>query len=270
MQDIKQRREGFDQLGKLYPKVTSVEITFEQISGLDCYWFVPQNPKSERLIIYVHGGAFAVGSIRSHGNMVSHIAEVVKTKIIFVEYALAPEHPYPAGINDVLKVYAALLKTYPGYRFDFVGESAGAGIIISSVSTIIKQHILLPQSVVLISPWSNLDCNYPSHLQNAGKDIISTAYLLASAQDYIGDSNAYDASPDHASLAEFPPVLILAGTAEILLDDSKHIYAKIKLIQKDTTLTLYDNQKHNWPLADINSEASGKVLNEIAEFLGRV
>src|SRR6187402_497917 len=121
MENIKKRREGFDQLGKLYPKAASVKVQQAAISGVNCYWFTPENPVANKIIVHLHGGVYAVGSIRSHESLVSHISEKLNTTILYIDYSLAPEHPYPAANNDVLAVYNALLNDYPEYKIGFIG-----------------------------------------------------------------------------------------------------------------------------------------------------
>ncbi|WP_313996064.1 alpha/beta hydrolase [Xanthocytophaga flava] len=267
MQDMLQRRMGFDELGKAYPKDSSVKVEPITINGISCFWFTPEQAITNKVIVYLHGGAFAVGSIRSHESMVSHFASRFQTKILFIDYSLAPEHPYPGGMNDVLAVYSTLQKQYPDYTFTLMGDSAGGGLAISSIAAMFDHNLSLPQVVVLLSPWISLTCTNPSHQQNADKDIINTEYLKAAAKDYIGDNPMEKASPEFLTFNAFPPVLILAGEEEILLDDSNNFYAYIRKIQKESYLHIYTNQTHVWTLASIQSEASQQALKVIAEFL---
>ncbi|GAA3978504.1 alpha/beta hydrolase [Mucilaginibacter dorajii] len=268
MEDIKKRRESFEQLGKIYPKDASIKIEPVSINGLSCYWFTPNNAIANNIIIYLHGGVFAVGSIRSHEALVSHITGKLKTKVLFVEYALAPEHPFPAAPKDVFNVYKALLTIYPGHAISLIGDSAGGGLIVSLVGDLLKRQMKLPQAVVMISPWISLSCDNPSHEENRTKDpILTREYVKNSAKDYIGDTPLAIASPENVQLNAFPPVLIVVGTNEILLDDSCNFYEQVKLLQQKAVLSIYENQNHVWPLANVHSEASQKVLAEMGEFL---
>jgi len=268
MNEIQNRRQFFDGLGQNYPKATSVKVQPALIDGVSCYWFTPENPVDNKIIIHLHGGAFVVGSIQSHESMVSHFSEKLQTKILFVEYSLAPERPYPNAGNDVLKVYKALLSNYPGHEISFMGDSAGAGITVSVIDEIQKQQLPLPHAAIMISPWISLACNNASHEDNRAKDpILSPEYLKASAKLYTGDNPTDVADPEHAEFSQFPPVLIMVGTNEVLLDDSINFYNSIKTKQLKATLSIYENQNHVWPLANINSEASQKALAEVATFL---
>ena len=267
MEDIKQRRERFEQLGKLYPKEASVKVEQALINGVSCYWFSPENSMENKIIIHLHGGVYAVGSIQSHGSLVSHISHKLKTKILFVDYALSPERPYPAANKDVFAVYTALLNDYPGYKIGFIGDSAGGGLIVSAVGDMLKQHLALPDAVAMISPWISLQSDNPSIESNRAKDsILNKEYLKSAANDYLGGVPIETASPENIALSAFPPVLIAVGTNEVLLDDSVNFYNIVKGIQPDATLTIYENQNHVWPLANINSEASQRLLNEMDKF----
>jgi monoterpene epsilon-lactone hydrolase len=268
MEDIQARRERFNQLGSIYPKAASVKTEKVNINGVNCYWLTPENPAPNKIIIHLHGGAFAMGSIQSHESMLTHFAHKLQTRVLFVDYALAPELPYPNALNDVLNVYTYLVKTYPGYKIDMIGDSAGAGLIVSAVGKMLKQQIQLPHAAVFISPWISLHSNNPSHEGNRQKDpILTHEYIKSWAADYIGNLPIETVSPENVELSAFPPVLIMVGTNEILLDDSVNFYNYIKDIQHDAKLSIYENQVHVWMLTGMPSEASQKALTEIKDFL---
>ncbi|SDT67732.1 Acetyl esterase/lipase [Mucilaginibacter mallensis] len=268
MEDITARRGKFNQLGSIYPKQASVKTGHVIINGVSCYWLTPEKPAPNKIVIHLHGGAFAVGSIQSHESMLTHFAHKLQTKVLFVDYALAPELPYPNALNDVMNVYTALIAQYPGYKVDFIGDSAGAGLIVSAVGEILKKHIQLPNAAVFISPWISLHCDNPSHEDNRAIDpILSREYLKSSAKDYIGNIPIEIVSPENVELSAFPPVLIMVGTNEILQDDSINFYNSIKAIQPAAKLSIYENQVHVWMLTGMPSAASQQALTEIKEFL---
>ncbi|WP_159468463.1 alpha/beta hydrolase [Dyadobacter sp. 3J3] len=268
MEDLETRRNGFDQLGNNYPKAKEVIIEQENITGVNCFWFIPENETSKNITIFLHGGVFVVGSIQSHASMISHFSQKLQRRILFIDYTLAPENPYPVGLNDIIQVYKKLIESIPSYKIEFIGDSAGAGLIVSSVGEMLKQNIQLPSKVVFISPWISLHGNNPSIEANRNIDpILSPEYLKKAAADYSGKTPIEISSPESVLLTEFLPVLILVGTNEILLDDSLNFYNEVKLIQDDAVLSIYKDQAHVWPLANIYSEASQKALNEVNEFL---
>jgi monoterpene epsilon-lactone hydrolase len=267
MEDIKKRRENFEQLGKFYSKEASVDIKQDLINGVNCYWFTPEKAKGDNIIIYLHGGVYAMGSILSHGSLVSHIAHKLRTTLLFVNYALAPEQPYPAANNDVLSVYNSLIENYTSYKFGFIGDSAGGGLIVSTVAELLKKQIALPKAVAMISPWISLQCNNSSQESNRISDpILNKEYLKNAAKNYIGDATIETVSPEYLALSTFPPALIVVGSNEVLLDDSVNFFDLIKTKNSTSRLTIYDSQNHVWPLANIQTEASQKLLVELDEF----
>src|SRR4051812_22172596 len=123
--EVLQSRESYEKRLIPYDYEPTVSITPEMIEGISCYWFTPEGPAPDRIIIFLHGGGFAMGSVRTHGKMVTHFAKELQAKILFIEYALAPENPFPAGLNDVVTVYRELTNRYPGYQINLIGDSAG-------------------------------------------------------------------------------------------------------------------------------------------------
>lgn len=268
MEDVLQFRESYEQKPQPYENEPTVSITQVMIEAVNCYWFTPEDPTPGRIIIYLHGGGFAAGSVRTHGNMVSHFAKELHAKILFIEYALAPEHPYPAGLNNIISVYRELANRYQGHQLDFIGDSAGASLIISAIGEILKLQLPLPAAVVLISPWVSLECDNPSMEENAQVDhTLNKSMLQLFAQAYTGSVPLEVSSPKKASLTKFPPVLVMVGTNEILLDDSRNFYHDIKSIQRKSRLRIYDDQPHSWLKKDIHKEASRRALAEIADFI---
>jgi acetyl esterase/lipase len=271
MNEIQNRRNFFNSLGQNYPKNTTVEVQHVLINGVSCYWFIPEKETSNKIIMHLHGGAFVVGSIQSHESMISHFSAQLQIRILFVEYALAPEHPYPNAINDIMDVYERLISDYPNREIIFMGDSAGAGLTVSAIGKMMEQEIQLPQGVVMISPWINITCDNPSQEDNRAIDpILSREYLLGSAQLYTGDTPFAASSPEYIEFDQFPPTLIMVGTNEVLLDDSKNFYNSIKGKQPNTALSIYENQLHVWPLANVHSEASQNAISEVGEFLNKL
>src|ERR1700726_3150219 len=121
-------RAVFNSLGNIYPADGSVEISSELIEGVTCYWFVPDSFDKNKIVIYLHGGMFVLGSIEGYKAMISHFASAFSTKVLFIEYALAPEKPFPNGINDILKVYRQLIGRYPKAKITLMGDSAGGAL----------------------------------------------------------------------------------------------------------------------------------------------
>ena len=265
---INNSRNNFEKLGAVYSKSENVTISKERIVHVDCYWFNSERfANSNKLIVYLHGGCFVLGSIQSHQAMVSHVSANLQTPVLFVEYSLAPEHPFPAALNEVFSVYKHLLLKHSEKDIIFMGDSAGAGLALSVLSKINNEGIKIPAYLVMLSPWVDLTCSNDSIATNAQSDpILSKTALQNFAAMYV-DDNLSEANPIGNLLGPFPPTMIMVGSGEVLLDDSKNLYNKITREQPNVKLSIYEKQNHVWMLENIHTDSSGKALNEIKEFI---
>ncbi|HMC86514.1 MAG TPA: alpha/beta hydrolase [Chitinophagaceae bacterium] len=260
-------RAVFNSLGKIYPADGSVEISGESIEGVTCYWFVPNSFDKNKIVIYLHGGMFVLGSIEGYKAMVSHFASAFSTKILFIEYALAPEKPFPNGVNDILKVYRELIHRYPDAKINLMGDSAGGGLSATLIKMASEEKLKMPSGVALLSPWVYLRGNTESYETRKKLDPILTKDKLMEYAGYYAANHWNEADPGQLTFNSFPPLLILVGSNEILFDDSKLFYEKIKLLQPDTQMKEYENQVHGWPLIDIESDAAKDALTTIEKFI---
>jgi acetyl esterase/lipase len=266
---IENDRTFFNGLGNIYAPLANVTIAPETIDGVSCYWFSPPHARKDMIVVYLHGGGYMMGSIHSHRAMVSHIAGAVEAKILFIEYGLSPEHPYPQGIDDVLRVYHHVLDQYAQAKIVLIGDSAGGGLLVSLVQRFQQQALRQPAAVVMISPWLNLHANTPSYKNNAAIDPILTPQGIEEYAALYNPTGLPEASPATIEWKEFPPMLILVGTREILLDDSELFYNKIKSIQKDAALKTFAGATHVWTLSDIHGVAGKEALTDIRLFLAK-
>jgi len=266
---INETRLGFENLGKIYDKADNVTIYKEIIEHVDCYWFKNQKKlNTNKIVIYLHGGGFVLGSIQSHQALVSHLAKHLSLPVLFVEYSLAPEKPYPNAINDILSVYEHLLRQYQKIDIVFMGDSSGGGLAVSTISKINKRGIRPPAFMVLISPLVDLSCTNDSYVTNAQSDpVLTKKFVQDSSSFYIGGYNLSEVNPIETMFGHFPSTLILVGSGEILLDDSKLIYKKIISQQVKAKLSIYDNQTHVWILTNIQTEESKQAIREIKDFI---
>jgi acetyl esterase/lipase len=209
-----------------------------------------------------------MGSIRSHQALVSHLTNEMAIPFLFVEYGLAPEKPFPEGVNDLYKVYRYLLIQYPENEIILMGDSAGAGLSVSLLSRIEESGLQSPKYIVMISPWIDLSCTNRSITENADKDpVLKKERLQELASLYTGNRDFSTVNPKENLPKKFPPTLILVGSDEILLDDSKSIYTKIVESRVKTKLSIYEKQSHVWLLEDIHKEESKTALREIKKFI---
>jgi epsilon-lactone hydrolase len=269
LNNVNADRAAFNSLGHLYPAEGSVEISGEPIEGVSCYWFSPSKFDKNKIVIYLHGGMFVLGSIEGYKAMISHFAAAFSTKILFIEYALAPEKPFPNGINDILKVYREIIRRYPDAKITIMGDSAGGGLAATLINIASEEKLQMPSSVILISPWVYLRGNTESYETRKKMDPILTKDKLMEYADYYVANHWNKADPGQFTFKSFPPLLILVGSNEILFDDSKLFYEKIKLLQPDTQMKEYENQVHGFPLIDITSDAAKDAMTIIEKFINR-
>jgi epsilon-lactone hydrolase len=267
---ISSSRQNFEKLGTLYKKADNVTIEKEIIENVICYWFNKTNTETKnKIIIYLHGGCFVLGSINSHQALVSHFADKLDIPVLFIEYSLAPENPFPAAINEILKVYQFVLLKKEIHHIVFMGDSAGAGLSMSVISMLNRKNIAGPDGLVMISPWMDLSVSSDSISGNAAIDpILTKEQLIAYTRLYLGDNKLSVANPIETLFGKFPPTLILAGSSEILLDDSHMAYSAISVSQPIVKSKIYESQTHVWLLDNINTEASKDAIEEIKNFIG--
>ena len=268
--NINDFRSNFEKLGRQYKAADNIGIEKEIIEGIPCYWICKAGAKSSSsVILYLHGGCYVLGSINSHQALVSHLASETDTTILFIEYGLSPEHPFPVAINEVLKIYNYLVNEIQIPHISFMGDSAGGGLIISAVSVLNKEkntaHL---RQIIMISPWVDVRNNSHSITANSAIDPVLTKEILDFfASLYTGNNKLSAMNPIDTLFGAFPPTLILVGSNEILLDDSRMVFSKIAASQPVTQLTIYEDQAHVWLMADIHSKSSKKAINEIKNFM---
>jgi epsilon-lactone hydrolase len=260
-------RAVFNSLGNIYPADSSVEVSLESIEGVTCYWFAPHSFDKNKIVIYLHGGMFVLGAIDGYKAMVSHFATAFSAKVLFIEYPLAPEKPFPNAVNNILKVYREIIRKYPDAKITLMGDSAGGTFSVTLVKMASEEKLQVPSGIVLLSPWVYLRGNTGSYETRKKLDPILTKEKLTEYAGYYAGSNWNEADPGQFTFSSFPPLLILVGSNEILFDDSKLLYEKIKPLQPDTQMKEFENQVHGWPLIDIKSDASKDALASIDNFI---
>lgn len=269
MEAVTLEREDFDiRLGHLYEPHADVEIYTENMNGINTHWFSPRKRQERAVAVYLHGGGYIMGSIESHRNMLTHFAATLEMRVLFVEYRLAPEFPYPSGINDAVTVYEYLLQQSHIDNIFLIGDSAGGGLTVAAVRRMLENSLQLPKAVVLLSPWIYLEAENPSYKMNRDSDpIISQERVRKYAEMYRGSRSIDEITHDDFLLTSFPPVLILIGAGEVLLDDCRNFHASISRVQPNSILSIHNNALHVWPLTDIHSFNAKYALKEMKAFL---
>jgi monoterpene epsilon-lactone hydrolase len=221
--DINEVRKQFEETRSGLPLAEGFTATPDTVGGVDVLR-LDGPPDGDGVILFFHGGGYVIGTPRTHAQLASKLAARTDSNAISVDYRLAPEHPYPAGLDDVLAVYRALLDsgTAPA-TVAFAGDSAGGGLALAALLAARDAGLPLPAAAVLFSPWTDLTLSGASYTSKADVELILTVGGLREwAADYAGSSapGEHLISPLFADLTGLPPLLIQVGSDEILLDDS--------------------------------------------------
>ena len=267
--DLMVQRTRQDFLGSLKKIPDGVNEKPEDLGSIAAEWFYPENAPEKPVILYFHGGAYVTGTLHSGRVLASALAFETRLRTLAFEYRLAPEYPFPAALSDALGVYAHLLQAgYAPQDIVFAGESAGGGLLLCTALALKDMGQPLPAALVCLSPWTDLSCSNPSHVLNApGDPLLSTVYLKDSAYAYAKNDKVKNPyiSPLFGDLRGLPPVLVQAGSDEILLDDAVVLAEKLKASGADVHLKIWPEMWHVWQIFDI-PEAK-EAFAQIREFL---
>ncbi|MCB0210935.1 MAG: alpha/beta hydrolase [Anaerolineae bacterium] len=266
-------RERFDRFGKRYPLFDGTSVETVDIDGLYSEWLIPPNANAHRAVLYLHGGGYEVGSCTSHRAIVSYLAGACQARTLLPNYRLAPEYPFPAGLEDALYAYAWLLSQgYAAKNLVVMGDSAGGGLTLATLLSLLEQGSPLPSATVLLSPWTDLAMTGASIRSRAGVEpMLRLGLVEKAARKYCGDHDPHHPliSPLYANLHGLPPMLIHVGDDEILLDDSTRLADRAQAAGGDVTAKVWPGMWHffHWS-AMHNVVESKQAIVEIAAFVG--
>jgi len=242
------QRKSFERISNFakYPRFVKSETS--SLGGLDAMWFHPKKNNNDRVVLYFHGGGYCTGSVSTHKALIARIARACKCHAVGINYRLAPEHPYPAALEDSLKAYTALLEQ--GHRNIYLaGDSAGGGLVMALCMKLRDEGLPMPKAGMMISPWVDLKMMGESIQTKSNLDPLIDASVLESFADkYAGElekNNPY-ISPLCGDLSSMPPMLIQVGGNEVLLDDATRLAKKLKKADCKVELEIWDNMFHVW------------------------
>jgi epsilon-lactone hydrolase len=253
--------------------IVPVSCRFVSAGGVDGEWIVPADAPGDKAILYFHGGGFRLGSVASHRDLNARIAEASGCRVLAINYRLAPEHRFPAALEDALTAYAWMRAQ--GLRPEdivFAGDSAGGNLVLTTMLGLRNRCEPLPAAGVLMSPWTDLAATGDSYQSRANADPIhQRSTILALAKDYLGeggDSYHALASPLYADLSGLPPLLIQAGDRETVRDDATVLAEKAKAAGVEVELKVWDGMIHVFQMFPEIPQAQ-EAIAAIAAFLRR-
>ncbi|HMI57636.1 MAG TPA: alpha/beta hydrolase fold domain-containing protein [Gemmatimonadaceae bacterium] len=268
-------RAAFDELMEKTPKADGVAYQAASVGGVPGWWCSPVNAVGGQAILYLHGGAYILGSALAHRHFAGQIAARAGAPAFVADYGLAPEHPFPAAIDDGVTVYRALARA--GFsRLAIAGDSAGGGLALALASELTEAArdgaLPRPAAVVALSPWTDLALEGDSMSAPAMHDPLLTREALEAARHlYLRELDPKDprASPLYGELTDLPPVLLHVGEHEILLDDSRRYADRAAQSGSPVELHEWQGMVHVFPANLTLLRAAHEALDITGEFLRR-
>jgi acetyl esterase/lipase len=269
---IGQQRRWLERVARLTLVPRDAQFTAATVGGVPGEWVSRRGAaRPQRAILYLHGGAYCVGSPLTHRALTGNLALATEARIFVADYRLAPEHPFPAALEDAVSAYEGLLADGHGPA-DLViaGDSAGGGLTAATALRLRETGRPLPSALVLFSPWADLSLAELGP-EPPGEPMITRPWVAECAGYYLSGHDPRDglASPVFAELGGLPPTLIQVGSDEVLLPDSQRLHAGLVEAGVDSTLTVYPGRWHVFQThAGVLADAD-RALAEVSRFLSR-
>ena len=265
-------RKGQDKLGEIMEAIHRRDV-FEREHDFGAFqgaWLMPEDERRQGVILYLHGGGYTCGSLEYAKGFAATLADECGVRVFCAAYRLAPEHRYPAALDDALEAYRYLLKKgYPARQILLCGESAGGGLIYALCLRLRAEKLPLPCGLIAISPWSDLTQSGESYVTNRDVDPSMTKELLDFyAKCYADDPAIPYCSPLFGDLRGFPPSLLFVGGDEVMLDDTRRLHAALQKAGCDSQMVIAPERWHAYVLYYLSENMSD--FDTINTFLTRV
>ena len=272
---VEEGRAGIVELARLAPLYKDSKLENVDAGGVPAAWMITPKVAKDRAILYLHGGGYVQGSITSHQDLAQRISIASKTKLLILDYRLAPEHPFPAALEDSVRAYEWLINNegYDPKDLIIAGDSAGGGLTLATLVKLRDQEVQLPAAAVCLSPWTDLALTGDSLKLKIHEDpFVSPDGLMFSAGLYLGKTDPKNpfASPLYADFKGFPPLCIQVGSAEILLDDATRLAKRAKKAGIEVQLDIWEDMIHVFQAFAVMAPEGTEGINKIGEFIKKV
>jgi epsilon-lactone hydrolase len=268
-----ERRQRLDDLGRALGAPDDARLEPIATQGFAAEWSTTPEANPNRAVLYLHGGGYMAGSVVSHRYVAVEIGRAARARTLALDYRRAPEHPYPAQLEDTLAAYRYLRETgHASANIAIGGDSAGGNLTLAVLIALRAHGEAMPACGWLVSPWTDLTANGATMESKAAADpMISKPYLLELAQAFVGDKDLADplVSPQFADLAGLPPLLIQVGSDETLLDDAVAFAGRAGAAGVAVTLEVWPEMIHAFPMFFPRVAASRRATARAGEFIGR-
>jgi acetyl esterase/lipase len=257
--DVADSRARYEKMAALLGGAPDAKVAKVDAGGMPSEWVAAPGCDPDRAVLYLHGGGYVIGSLNTHRRLAYDISAACGARVLLIDYRLAPEHPFPAAVDDATTAWRWLLQQgLKPSRLAIAGDSAGGGLTIATLVNLRDQKLPLPACAVAISPWVDLEVVGSSMTSRAAQDpMVQKPGIQFMASLYLNGKDAKSplAAPLHADVKGLPPVLVQVGSAETLLDDAMRIAEKLHTAGVEVKLSVWPNQVHVFPFfAPILSE----------------
>ena len=267
---LAEQRASFDTDMGAVPLAHGCSVESLDLSGIPSEKITPSGAAPGKALLYLHGGGHVIGSLKSHRHLVSRLAVAAGVAAFHIDYRLAPEHPYPAALEDALKVYKQILATGIAPEDMVVGgESAGGNLATALLLKVRADGLPQPAGLYLLSPWLDMTTAGESYQKIGARDpIITREGIEMVAAAYLGGKpdNAFT-SPVRADLAGLPPMLIQVGSEEVLLSDSLTFANRAAMAGVEVKLHVWPEMPHAWPLFHVFIRAGLAAIDEASQWM---
>lgn len=268
---VDEQRKAMEATAGMFPVEPDVAISEVDVDGLAANWIDTDVSQHDRVILYFHGGGYVLGSRNTHRELASRIARAANARALLLEYRLAPEHPFPAAVEDTTACWRWLLaEGYAPENMAIAGDSAGGGLALSALLALKAVDLPMPACAVALSPWTDLEGSGPTARTGVVDDpILTVDGVRESGKLYAGGHVRNPlASPLFGDLNGLPPLLLQVGTREILLSDSTRFAEKARAAGVEVRLEVEEGLVHVWQMLPSLPEAQ-TATDRIGKFVTR-
>jgi monoterpene epsilon-lactone hydrolase len=264
-------RAEYDEIASRHRLPSDVSYQAVDAGGVSAEWLSGPSYANKSVILYLHGGCYATGSVDTHRDLMTRLSIEASIRVLGLNYRLASMHPFPAAVEDAAAAYRWLLRCgFEPARIAIVGDSAGAGLSLAATITMREQGLPLAGAIVCLSPWVDLATTGASMESKASEDpIVSREMLFGWGKLYLADHDPRTplASPLYADLHHIPPLLIQVGSAEVLLDDSIRLAERASAAGVNTTLEVWPDMIHVWQSFAVILHEARQAIERIGKFV---
>ncbi|HLX04886.1 MAG TPA: alpha/beta hydrolase [Candidatus Binatus sp.] len=268
---VQDMRANFEKMAGVFPVAPEVKCEPVNAGGVKSEWVTAPGADAGRAVLYLHGGGYVIGSINTHRALAARISTAAKARVLVIDYRLAPEHPFPAAVEDSVAAYRWMLaQGLKPARIAVAGDSAGGGLTVATLVAIRDAKLASPGAGVCLSPWIDLEGIGDSMKSKASVDpMVQKDGLLEMAKHYLKGQNARSplAAPLYADLTGLPPLLVQVGTSETLMDDSTRLAERARKAGVKVTLEPWENMIHVFQVFAPMLDEGQQAIDKIGEFV---